>query len=378
MRVIVVGAGILGMVTSWILARSGHHVVLVDRGPIPNPDSASFDQHRLLHDFESSLGDAAKLMRVSLAGWGELWRDLGHSFVVPSDVLAVSAAEGDLAERSADAFSRAGIDHELLDVQVLQQRYPHLQFPEARFGVLRRKGGLLLAEQLLIALAQRLRVLGTEMMAGSSVTAIDTIRTSIDLASGVTLAGDRIILTAGAWASRIAPKLENQIWAHRQISIFPKWPQRYEQHWRRSPIVVDFGGHQGLWLAPPLGNTELKLAASCHGSRWNFDLNCGRAPSDDEGVSVLGHFARYLTDAAAYSVARAKTCFYSMSIERKLVVERLAKHSADIWVVCGCSGQGFKFAPAIAGLIVGLVEEGGPVNVLMEKIGFHATSNCEA
>jgi glycine/D-amino acid oxidase-like deaminating enzyme len=67
-----------------------------------------------------------------------------------------------------------------------------------------------------------------------------------------------------------------------------------------------------------------------------------------------------------------------MSIERKLIVERLAEHSANIWAVCGCSGQGFKFAPAIADLIVGLVEERDPVGVLMEKIGFHATSNCGA
>ncbi len=52
MRVAIVGAGILGMMAAWKLARQGHRVVLVDAGRIPNPDGASFDQQRLLHDFE--------------------------------------------------------------------------------------------------------------------------------------------------------------------------------------------------------------------------------------------------------------------------------------------------------------------------------------
>src|SRR4051794_10782637 len=100
MRIAIAGAGILGMMGAWKLARGGHRVVLADAGPIPNPDGASCDQHRLLHDFESSLGEPVALLRGSLAGWHELWRDLGRSFLLPAPVLAISAATGDLAERS--------------------------------------------------------------------------------------------------------------------------------------------------------------------------------------------------------------------------------------------------------------------------------------
>jgi sarcosine oxidase len=374
MRVIIVGAGILGMMAAWMLARRGHRVVLTDSGRIPNPEGASFDQHRLLHDFESSLGDSVALLRSSLTGWSELWQDLRRCFLVPSQVLAVSTVKGDLAERSAIAFRRAGTDHRVLGVPELERRCPHLRFTDARFGVIRHTGGMLLADQLLEALARRLQDLGAELAPAAAVRRINSSRTSVTLESGAVLAADCIIVTAGAWTNRLAPGLHGRIWAHRQIAVFSTPPKHLQAHWRQSPVVVDFGGDQGLWLAPPLDGTELKLAASCYGRPGDPASAADRTVENDEGARVLDYFAQHFTDAAAYGISRIKACFYSMSVERLLAVESLAARSQRVWAVCGCSGQGFKFAPVIADLIVGLVEQRNPTSVLIGNAGFSAAS----
>ena len=370
MRVVIVGAGILGMMAAWKLARQGHRVVLVDAGRIPNPDGASFDQQRLLHDFESSLGESVALLRSSLAGWSELWRDLRRCFLVPSQVLAVSTVEGDLAERAAAAFTRAQVDHEVLELPELERRCPQFRFTDARFGVIRNTGGLMLADQLLEALALRLKDLGVDLVPEATVTSINSTRPSVTLESGATLAADCIVVTAGAWIDGLVPRLRRHTWAHRQITIFPTTPRHLEAYWRKSPIVVDFGGDQGLWLAPPLCGTALKLAASCHGRPGNPASAADRAIGNHEGARVLSYFARHFTDAAAYGISRIKACFYSMSVERMLVIEPLEAQSRPVWAVCGCNGQGFKFAPLIADLIVGLVEQRDQGSAMIGNAGF--------
>ena len=57
MRVIVVGAGIVGLSAAWALRKAGHEPLLLDQGPIPNPIASSNDHHRLIR-LAHSEGDA--------------------------------------------------------------------------------------------------------------------------------------------------------------------------------------------------------------------------------------------------------------------------------------------------------------------------------
>ncbi len=314
------------------------------------------------------------MLRASRAGWSQLWRELGQCFLLPSPVLAVSTMAGDLAERSAAAFAREGAEHEVLEPADLARRFPLFAFPDARFGVIRDSGGLMLADRLLAALALRLKDLGVDVMPEAAVRSINPARPSVTLQRGVTLAADCVVVTAGAWIDKLVPGLRGLAWAHRQISIFPAIPAHLEAQWRSAPIVIDFGGDRGLWLAPPLGGTDLKLAASCHGRPGDPAAAADRAIADHEGARVLGYFARHFTDAAEYGISRTKSCFYSMSVERTLVIEPLEAQTRRAWAVCGCSGQGFKFAPLIADTIVGLVEQRNPLSAVIGKAGFSVAS----
>ena len=47
-RVVIVGGGIVGLSVARAAVRGGHEAVLLEQGPIPNPRSASFDDHRMI------------------------------------------------------------------------------------------------------------------------------------------------------------------------------------------------------------------------------------------------------------------------------------------------------------------------------------------
>ncbi|HHH31013.1 MAG TPA: FAD-binding oxidoreductase [Polyangiaceae bacterium] len=79
MRIIVVGAGIMGVTSALELAERGHDVTLLDAGSIPHPDASSTDISKIVR---LDYGDDAfyvALMERAL----ELWRGYSEQFDEP-------------------------------------------------------------------------------------------------------------------------------------------------------------------------------------------------------------------------------------------------------------------------------------------------------
>src|SRR5258708_39633146 len=100
MRVVVVGAGVVGLLTAMECVRAGALVELVDQADIPHPKAASFDSHRVvrtLHRGDASLTLAAARLHED---WLEVERLLRARFYHRTGVLtamAVVEAEAALA-----------------------------------------------------------------------------------------------------------------------------------------------------------------------------------------------------------------------------------------------------------------------------------------
>jgi len=62
-HVLVAGAGINGLLSAYYLHKAGMQVTLCDRGPIPNPHSASHGVHRLIHPWSTAAPGSADWQR---------------------------------------------------------------------------------------------------------------------------------------------------------------------------------------------------------------------------------------------------------------------------------------------------------------------------
>lgn len=204
MKVIVVGAGVVGLSAAWQLARAGHAVTVTETGPIPNTTGASWDEHRLCRLPYGDQHGYAQLMGPAMAAWERVWAALGERHYAETGCLALSTAEGDWTERSRTSLAGLGLPHRLMTPAEVAARCPFLHVDDALFGVWT-GGGVLFADRITAGFAALAQATGAAFLPENPARAVDPAAARVTLADGRTLDSDAVLVAAGAWTSRLAP-----------------------------------------------------------------------------------------------------------------------------------------------------------------------------
>ena len=110
MHVVIVGGGIAGLATGWSLLKRGIQVTLVEQADvIPNPLSASGDQHRIIRRAYGGLGGYQNRIDEAYEAWNELWDDIGEKLLVDTGFLLVSQTPGDEADIYQKSLAQSGV-----------------------------------------------------------------------------------------------------------------------------------------------------------------------------------------------------------------------------------------------------------------------------
>jgi sarcosine oxidase len=347
MHVAVVGAGINGLCSAWALAREGHHVTLIERGPIPNPQSASCDHHRMIRAHYPGQPVYARRVAEAFEAWELLWRDLGARLYVETGVLALSTAAGDWTDRASAILDQIGVAYERLTPKALAATYPFLDPSGVAYGLLTMTGGALLAERIVVALARHLARRGVAVRAVSEVREVDPDAGRLVLAAGERIDADALVVAAGHGLGRLLPDYAGRVVPIRSLVVYVDPPLHLAESWRGAPGWVEPAGDQPeLWGLPPMLGLGPKLG--CRGLSRAADPSDDREATAADAAAVVEAYRGRLRDLDAYRVREARTCFYARAPEERFLLEPIGRAS---WVVSACSGHGFKFG-ALTGLDV--------------------------
>lgn len=136
---VVIGGGLLGCATAWMVAREGGAVLLIERDQInqhasgQNAGSLHFQlEYRMVEHGLEYARKAAEAMPLHIEA-ARLWADLPKASGEPIEVkqtgglmLAESAAQADLLEAKSEIERSWGLDTRLLDRAEVQQIAPYL------------------------------------------------------------------------------------------------------------------------------------------------------------------------------------------------------------------------------------------------------------
>lgn len=349
-RIIVIGAGIVGLSTARAAAKNGHQVVLIERGPIPNPLQASWDSHRMIRYHYGAATGYTRMVSDAFATWDRLWPELGAQHFVDTGAIAIAETDGDYAHRTLASFREVGLPHRVLSRTETEALCPQYKLAPDSFGVLAGPGGPLFADRIVRDLVGLVEALGVTMMAGTSVTAIDPRAATATLADGSIVKGDAMVVAAGAWGGDLWPSFA-ALPVMRQALCYVEPPAAYAEAWQ-GPALVAFGDNGGYTL-PAVAGTQLKFGFGAHRRPGKPDAEGWQGlPGEDR--DILAGFGRFVHDIESYRPLRIQVGYYMMDASREFRVETEGRTIA----IGNCDGQMFKFGPLMGERVVASIEGG--------------------
>lgn len=341
MRIAIVGAGIAGLATAWALTKRGHDVTLFEQGDIPNPLSASGDEHRMIRRAYGAADGYTRLMTEGFAAWDEMWADLGATHFAATGILTISQTPGDFGDLLRIGLDRTGFAYKSFDAGSAAARYPFLDARGMRYAFLSSEGGVLFCRRIARDLLAWLGRHGVHLRPNTPVRALDAEAGRITTESGESFEAERVVVCAGAWILKHFPDLAGSLTTYRTGVAYLEPPSDLRPAWERAPAILDVGGTADGYVIPPVDGTGLKVGAGIHKRPSAPDQD--REPGSSEGETLRDLFAPPLARIGEYRVAKVVTCAYTFTADESF----FAAERGRALVVSACSGHGYKFGAAV-------------------------------
>ncbi len=307
----------------------------------------------------------------------------------------------DKCQVAADKFS---IPVQILDANELKEKFGNMfHITNEMRGILEPGAGFVRPELAVQYAIEDAMHHGAQMIENTVVTSIHKSEEMVNdnerddnLITVETKDGERfltkgVILSAGAWASKLVPEWEEHLTVTRQIqawyetkgvendaqvmdhnTTFPGWYlDRAEDE---TPIY-------GIPADPLSSDRPMQAKIALHGRKDPFDPDQEVRPdvTEDELQELrdtVQDWIPALSPSLDITTSNSKACLYTMTTDGHFIVDRVPNQTAhtsndiNMWCVAGLSGHGFKMTPALGEAAADLVMNGKtdlPVDFLSPK-----------
>jgi sarcosine oxidase len=362
---LVIGGGVMGLFTAYHASERFDRVVILERGRIGDPMTASFGRTR---SFRSDYLDAAyaRLAHEAFRLWGEFEADTQTRALVRCGCMNIGKRsvtpdlEHTYAELSYETLTRLGLPSESLDAAAIDARFPYLDADIARIDL---DAGVVDLRAVTGALTRVLAERGVEVREGVDATAIepagDTVVVRTDGGDLVTRA---LVVTAGHGTNDVLSRLAG-------CDL-------------RVPIEKDRPS-EAKYFTPPPGERErftadampviayLDTGIYCHpivdGVVDEVKIGYYNPPDMPLGTTTVDSIASFveqcmpgLGDATFRDVDDVDQCDYDLVADDDFVLGAIPG-VPRAYVGVGWRGTGYKFAPWVGRVLAELALQDGTV-----------------
>lgn len=366
--VIVIGVGSMGASACYYLAAGGAKVLGIEQFDLPHNMGSHAGQSRVIRKAYFEHPDYVPLLQRAYVNWNHLEDISGEEVFIKTGLLYAGPPNHELMvgiHLAADTYS-IPVYH--LPHAKRGSAFSALAIPSSYESLFEPEAGFVTPEKSIRLYATLARNKGAILRTGTKVINWREVEGVFEVN---TSAGDfraaKLVITAGAWASKVIPTLEVPLHVTKQVLtwIQPCNPEAVSLGNFPCWMVVDDelpGVFYGFPMLPAerFGEpTGFKLAWHYPGTSCNPDNEDRSAPKADE-LNLLRFLDKYFPGLYA-STNEIKTCLYTNSPDEHFIIDYLPGYEGRVAVAAGFSGHGFKFVPVVGEILSDMVLKGGTV-----------------
>jgi glycine/D-amino acid oxidase-like deaminating enzyme len=364
-NLVIVGGGVMGRFAAYHAAERSARVVVLERGRVGDPMTASYSRTR---SFRNDYLDAgyARLAHEAFRLWGDFERETGSEVLVRCGCLNIGkrSVTPDLdrtyGHLSFETLTQLGLNAEALDAGAIRRRYDYLDADVAYLDV---EAGIVDVPAANEALTRALEARGVQTLEGVETTAIErdgeTFRVITDAGEFVSRS---LIVTAGHGTNDVLSRLAGctlnvPITKDRPSEakyFFPANGNRAQFTADAMPVIAYLDA--GIYCHPIVDGL---VDAVKIGFYHPPDLPGDRAPLD--GIAeFVAQCMPGLSGATVRDVEDVDQCDYDLVADDEFVLGAIPG-IAGAYVGVGWRGTGYKFAPWVGRVLAGCALQGGTV-----------------
>ena len=357
--VAVVGAGVFGAWTARHLQSRGKRVVLIDAYGPGSSRASSGGETRVTRMGYGSQDIYTRMSWNALTQWKQLQRDTGDRIFVETGMLWLARDRDALTLDTVRVLEQERIPHEKLERADLVKRYPQVDFGPITWAVYEPRSGALFARRAVQTVVREFEKAGGALVVSKAEAPKgDGKATSIRVGDKA-IEADTFVFACGPWLGKVFPDvLGERIFPTRQEVFYlgvPPGDDRFAPP--KMPTWIDFGAE--IYGIPDLEARGFKVAIDQHGPR--FDPDSGERVVTPESVARVRAFVAERFPALLNApIVGSEVCQYENSSNGDLLVDRHPS-MANVWLVGGGSGHGFKHGPSLGAYVADRVIKGDAV-----------------
>lgn len=341
-----IGAGVFGAWTAYKLQRTGMRVILIDAYGAGNSRSSSGGNSRIIRLGYGGDEIYTRSAQRALRLWQNLFQQIKEPLFQETGVLWLAHEDDPYPVKCAETLRKLAISFEKLSVSEVSSRYPQIGLERISWALFEPDSGVLLARRAVEAVTRETVRNGAEYLQEAVKSPAGKQRLDhIETASGRHISAANYVFACGPWLPRIFPDLlADKIHATRQEVVYfgtRAGDQRFTPP--SLPTWVDFKDE--AYGLPNLDGHGVKIAIDRHGPA--FDPDTEFRVVTEEG---LAETRRYLTERLPglkdAPVTATEVCQYENTSNGDFLIDRHPEF-ANVWLVGGGSGHGFKHGPVV-------------------------------
>lgn len=358
-RIVIVGAGIVGLSTAYALLEGGmRNVLVLEQAMVNHPRATSASISRLLRFAYGTDAFYSHMVQLSLDAWKALEKHTRRQLYTPTGLLTLGKV-GEETRREHEIACELGLPCELLTPCSCRQRFPQFEVRDYTTLAYTTAGGILHASSCLTTLKQAILEMGGEIAEISRVTCIEHESTRrpihLRLQTGEKLPAEHVIVAIGPWVHRLLDQLHLPVSITRQYILYFAGlaPTRFGTSAFPAFMEHDLYGfpiHQG-------SHGWLKVASHRFGHPTDPDIS---APLDPPVIERTVHHACSLLPALRnLQPVYIEDCVYDITPDEDFILDHLPEDERIVFAT-GLSGHGFKFGPLLGQLLSSMVRDTPP------------------